>query len=260
MIEKMVMLDIEKVDPPGDAARDMIDPEQVRELAESIRSVGLLEPILVRPQNGRFEVIAGHRRFLAHRLIGEVKIKSIVKEMTDDEAFVIRATENDQREDLNPIEKAKVYKRLREKFGLSNRQIAQKMGRSPGAVDKYLHLLEIPEEFQAAVAKKRISMQVAACLNEIDDEEFKKFYFASAVENGVTFEVAQAWVSEWRKSRSNTAYISEGGGVGEVNVQPSLPIYQACACCLGPQEISKLRLLYVCPDCEREVRGALKPK
>lgn len=253
-------LDIDKVDPPGDAFRDLIDPDAVRELAESIRSQGLHSPILVRPVNGRFEIVFGHRRYLAHRLLGEVKIKSIVREMTDDQVFEARAVENDQREDLNPMERARVYKRLREKFGLSNRQIAQRMGRSPGVVDKYFHLLETPDEFQEAVAKKKVSMQVALCLNQIDDDVFKKFYFTAAVNNGATIEVAEMWLNDWRKSRAGTAYSGEGGSPGGVVTQESLPIFATCVCCVGPVEVTKIKYIPVCPGCESQIRGALKPK
>ena len=260
MGEEMVFLDIETVDPPVNPDRDTIDPDRVRELGESIRSQGLLQPILVRPVNGRYEIVVGHRRFLAHRLIGEVKIKSLVREMTDDQVFEARTVENDQREDLNPIERAKSYKRLRERFGYSNRQIAQKVGRSPGVVDKYFHLLEIPEEFQDAVARKKMSMQVAICLNQIEDAEFKLFYFTSAVQNGITIDVAEAWVNDWRKSRAGIAYADEGGVGVACEIPECLPIYQPCVCCLGPVEISKLRTIHVCSECEREVRGALKPK
>ena len=260
MGEEMFFLDLEKVDPPADAVRDLIDPEQVRELAESIRSQGLLQPILVRPFNGRYEVVAGHRRYLAHRLIGKVEIKALVREMGDEEVFVIRAMENDQREDLNPIEKAKVYKRLKDKFGWSAGQISQKMGRSKPAVLRYLELLEIPEEFQSAVSKKKISMAVAICLNQIDDELSKKYYFAAAVENGVTLEVAEVWVNEYRKTRAGTVTYDAGGMGGIGPVQESLPIYQTCVCCVGPVEVNKVRYVPVCPECEREIRGALKPK
>jgi len=260
MGEEMIFLDIEKVDPPGDAVRDLIDPEQVRELAESIRSQGLLQPILVRPFNGRYEVVAGHRRYLAHRLIGEVKIKALVREMGDEEVFVIRAMENDQREDLNPIEKAKVYKRLKDKFGWSAGQISQKMGRSKPAVLRYLELLEIPEEFQSVVSKKKLSMGVALCLNQIDDELSKKYYFTAAVENGVTLEVAEAWVNEYRKTRAGTVTNDMGGMGGIGPTQESLPIYQTCVCCVGPVEVNKVHYVPVCPGCEREIRGALKPK
>jgi len=258
MIDEFAYLDIDKVDPPTDAVRDLIDPEQVRELAESIRAQGLLQPILARPLNGRFEVVAGHRRYLAHRLIGEVKIKALVKEMSDEEVFVIRAMENDQREDLNPIEKAKVYKRLKDKFGWSAGQISQKMGRSKPAVLRYLELLEIPDEFQSAVAKKKLAMSVALCLNQIPDEVTKKYYFCAAVENGVTLEVAEAWVNDDRKTRAGSVTVEEGG-VGEgVTFPDTLPLFRACMCCLNPVELSKLKMIYVCKECESQIKGALK--
>jgi len=259
MTDQIVLLDIEGVDPPSDAARDIIDPDKVRELAESIRSQGLLQPILVRNYNGRFEVVAGHRRYLAHRLLGEIKIKSIIKELSDEDTLLIRAVENDQREDLNPIEKAKVYFRLKEKFGWSAETIARKMGRDNLTIRTYLKLLEIPQEFQKEVAKKRLPMSVALCLNEIEDEEFKKFYFTAAVENGVTLEVARMWVDDWRKTKGGIFY-EDGRGRGDLSPsQDPLPIYQTCTCCVGPVEVSKVKYIPVCHDCEKEIRGALKP-
>ena len=260
MDDQIILLDLEKIDPPVDRDRDTIDPDKVRELGESIRSQGLLQAILVRPVNSRYEIVIGHRRYLAHRLIGEVKIKAVVREMTDDQVFEARTVENDQREDLNPIERAKSYKRLRDKFNYSNRQIAQRMGRSPGVVDKYFLLLEMSEEFKKAVANKRTSMSVALELNKIEDAEFRNFYFTSAVENGVTLEVAEAWVNDWRKSRAGVAY-ADGGGQGVAGtIQEPLPIFNTCVCCLGPVEVNKVRFIPVCPECEKEIKGALKPK
>jgi ParB family chromosome partitioning protein len=260
MSEEMVLVDVEKIDAPRDVFRDLIDPDKVRELAESIRSQGLYEPILVRPANGRFEIVFGHRRWLAHRLIGKADIKAIVREMSDQEVIEARAVENDQRVDLNPIERAKTYKRLKDRFGMSHRDIARKMGRSPGVIDKYIHLLEMPDEFQDAVARGIFSMGVALCLNQIDDPGFKSYYFNAGVQNGVTLEVAEMWVNDWRKSRSDTAYNDAGGGVVQGETQESLPIYLPCVCCLGPVEISKLRTIHVCEECLPQIRGALKPK
>jgi len=260
MKEEMIFLNIEEVDPPIDAARDIIDPEQVRELAESIRSQGLLQPILVRPQNGRFEVVAGHRRYLAHRLLGEVKIKSISKEMTDEEVEIVRSIENDQREDLNPIEKARGYKKLREKHGMTIEQIAQKMGRNRDTINRFLNLLKIPEVLQSAVSRKKMSIGVALVLNEIDDESWQNLYFPCAIENGATVEVAQSWVNEYLKFKGNIDGGAAGGGGIGPGTQESLPIYQTCICCVGPVEVNKVRYVPVCQDCEREIRGALKPK
>jgi ParB family chromosome partitioning protein len=260
MTDQIELLDIEVLDPPTDAARDTIDPDKVRELAESIRSTGLLQPILVRPINGRYEIVAGHRRWLAHRLIGEVKIKAIVRELNDDEVEIIRCVENDQREDLNPIEKAKGYHRLWVKFGMTQEQIAQKMGRSRDTIIRFLKLLEIPEKFQKEVARGKISIGVALALWEIDEPSFQDYYFTAAIENGVTLDVAKAWVNDYFKTKLGNVEGYGGVGPGGAPIQEPLPIYQTCVCCIGPVEVNKVRYISVCPDCEKQIRGALKPE
>lgn len=260
MTDQIKFLELSKVDPPVDAARDMIDPDKIRELAESIRSEGLLQPIMVRPLNGRYEVVIGHRRYLAHILLGEVKIKGIVKELSDEETTIIRAIENDQREDLNPIEKAKGYRKLKDKFGWSHETVAQKMGRSRETIKRHLRLLDIPEEYQKSVAQGKLGMAVALCLNEIDDPSFKNYYFTAAIENGVTLDVAERWVNEWKKTRAGPGSGLQGGMGAGGEVQEAPPVYQTCICCIGPIEVSKVKYLPICPSCEREIRGALKPK
>lgn len=259
MEDQISLLDLEGVDPPGDAWRDTIDPDKVRELAESIRSRGLLQAILVRPLNGRYEVVVGHRRYLAHRLLGEIRIKSVVKEMTDEEVLEARSIENDQREDLNPIEKAKGYKRLRDQLGYSIKKISQRMGRSTATVERHFRLLELPEEFQKAVAHGQLSMAVSIILGEIDDESFRRYYFAAAVENGVTADIAERWVHDWKSTRLGIPSGDGGGeGAGQMMEAPTV-IYGTCCCCLGPVESSQLKYIPVCPECAIEIKGARRP-
>jgi len=113
---------------------------------------------------------------------------------------------------------------------------------------------------QSAVAKKKMSIGVALVLNEIEDESWQNLYYPSAIENGATVEVAQSWVNEYRKFKGCEVG-DPGGGLGAVGqIQESLPIYQPCVCCLGPVELSKLRMIYVCRECETQIRGALKPQ
>jgi len=259
MTDQIELLEISGVDPPGDAAREIIDPDKVRELAESIRSQGLLQPILVRPHNGRYEVVAGHRRYLAFVLLGEVRIPGIVRDLSDEETFLVRAMENDQREDLNPIEKAKIYKKLKDRFGWSHDTVAQKMGRSRETIKRHLKLLEIPEEYQKAVAQGKLGLKVALILDDIDDPSFKNYYFTAAIENGVTSDVAEHWVTEYKKTRSGSGTRDQGGGGVLGEDQESLPIFQTCVCCIGPVDVKKVKYIPVCPDCEKQIRGALRP-
>lgn len=248
------LIDLSLIDPPSEADRDMIDPDKIRELAESIRSQGLHSPVLLRPRNGRFEIVFGHRRFLAHRLLGELSIRSMIKEMTDDQVFETRAVENDQREDLNPIERAKTYKRLRERFGLSNREIGRRMGRSLGSINRYFEILEVPEEFYQAIAQKKLSMEVAVILNEIDEDTFKAYYFNMAIQNGVTRDVARLWVDDWVKTRSGSEQSESGGDSQPAFEFVSKPVYLTCEGCHCPVEIKEVRSVALCLKCARVIR------
>ena len=249
-IEKVLL---KLVDRPKDPARGKIDPEKVRELAESIREVGLQQPVLLRPLDGRYEVVAGDRRFLAHKFLGMDDISSIVKEMTDEEVIILRATENLQREDLTPMEEAKEYGKMRSVLGMSVEKIARKMGRSHGTIKKYLELLELEPEFQEAIDSKKIGIEAAQVLSRIDDAEFRKFYFNSAIENGVTKEVAVTWLAAYQQSKEARFY-AEGGGGGPLGVTVAdKPIFHTCEGCLGPVEIKEIRYIPLCPGCIKEI-------
>lgn len=250
---KTEMIAIEKIDPPKDIIRDQIDPESVRELAESIREQGLLQPILLRSNGNRYEVVAGHRRLLAHRLIGLTEIKAFVRTLTDEETLVLRATENLQREDLSPIEEAKVYGRLRQKMGLSIEEIARKMGKNRITVKKHLKLLELPEYIQDYVDRGTLSMQVGLKLNEIKDEELQRYYVGCAVEHGITAKVADMWVDDYEASKRGNYYeSSRGRGEEEIKIEPA-PIFVTCFVCHGPAEVGDITSVQICRACYNEV-------
>jgi ParB family chromosome partitioning protein len=136
------------------------DPEQLRELADSIRQRGLIQPLLVRPLNGdgRYELIAGERRWRAAKDAGLTILPAIVREATDQEALEIALIENLQREDLNAIEEARAYEQLATQFGLTQEQIAEKVGRSRAAVANAMRLLALPAEVQSWIADDRLSV------------------------------------------------------------------------------------------------------
>lgn len=255
MEEKIMDVQLDLIDPPGDAHRETIDPEAVRELAESIRERGLQQRIKLRPLNGRYEIVYGHRRFLAHRLLGMDKIKAEVVELNDEQVLMTRCIENIQRENLKPIETARVYGRMREKLELTVDQIARSVGKSVLTVRKYLGLLELEEEFQRAVNDQKISIASALVLNEIDDPSMRRYYLQSGVMNGVTEKVAQMWVEDYKRSRGGSYYEGAGGEPGGVAIQGAPVIYQTCAGCRGPIDSSQVRYVPLCPECIEVLEG-----
>lgn len=258
MTDKIKLLDIGKVKPPDSMIREYIDPEAVRELAESIREQGLLQPVLVVARGDEYEVVAGHRRLLAHKLIGATEIKSIIRTLSDEEILVIRATENVQRQDLSPLEEARVYGILRDKLGYTMEDIARKMGKNRLTIKKYLTLLELPLDMQELVGKKVLSMEVALVLREIDDDELRRYYVVTAVDNGISSKTAKMWVDDWTLSRMGKYYGEDRGQVEDTYKLTPTPIYVTCFFCLGATEIMETSSIQICKTCYNETILARK--
>lgn len=249
---KLVSLNL--IDRPVKISRETIDPERVRELAESIRESGLLSPIILRPVNGRFEIVAGDRRYLAHKLLGVEKIKAIVRELDDRETVVIRGIENLQRENLTPSEEGALYVLLREEGRLGIEAIAKKTGKSYKTVARYIWFAGFPEEVRRAVDLKQVSLNTLETLSEIEDADAFKYHFEMAAANGVTDKVARMWVDDYLKTKSGT-YTPEGGGVPLGNIPgEAKPAFVTCDMCLGPVEIRVVRSVLACPECLKKLR------
>lgn len=153
---------IDDIEPSRFQPRTAFDPEQLRELADSIRQRGVVQPLLVRPlrgaKDGRYELIAGERRWRAAREAGLATLPVLVREATDQEVLEIALIENLQREDLNPIEEAHGYQQLVTQFQLTQEQVAEKVGRSRAAVANALRLLALPGAVQSWVAQGLLSV------------------------------------------------------------------------------------------------------
>ncbi len=140
-------LHIDEIEPNRSQPRSSFDPQQLLELSESIRQHGVLQPLVVRPMaNGRYQIVAGERRWRAARSAGITQLPVVVKELSDREAMELALVENLMREDLTPMEEALGYRQLMEVYGLTQEEIAQRVGRSRPAVANALRLLSLPEE------------------------------------------------------------------------------------------------------------------
>jgi ParB family chromosome partitioning protein len=145
--------------------------ETLSELADSIKSKGLVQPILVRPIGGRnpgesqrYEIIAGERRWRAAQMAGLADIPAVIRDVSDEAAVSMALIENIQREDLNPLEEARALKRLIEEFGLTHQTAAEAVGRSRAAVSNLLRLMELADEVKELLEQRRIEMGHARAL------------------------------------------------------------------------------------------------
>lgn len=165
-------LKISQLQPGKYQPRTRMDEGALNELADSIRTQGVMQPILVRPVSGtktpKYEIIAGERRFRAATLAGLKEVPVLVKEVADEHAAVMALIENIQREDLNPLEEAQGVKRLLDEFGLTHEQAAQAIGRSRSATSNLLRLLNLAEPVQTMLLAGDIDMGHARALLAVD--------------------------------------------------------------------------------------------
>lgn len=154
----ITVLSISMVDPKSDQPRKHFDKGALDELAKSIEENGLLQPILVREYgNGRYQIIAGERRFRASKIAGLSEIPAIILDKDDRKVAEISLIENIQREDLNPIEEAMAFKALAEEYGLTQEEVSEKVGKSRSAIANTLRLLDLPAPVLDMVASGEIS-------------------------------------------------------------------------------------------------------
>ena len=165
-----VELRIMEVEPNKNQPRKDFSEEALEELAASIKEHGLLQPILVRPTaSGRYQIIAGERRWRASRKAGLSTIKAVIREFRDEEVMEIALIENLQREDLNPIEEAEGYGNLIETLGLTQEQVAKKVNKSRSYVANSLRILNLDNGSKRALKEGKISLGHAKALLSIDD-------------------------------------------------------------------------------------------
>ncbi len=204
-------IDIDRIVANPNQPRKEFSPEALKDLSESIRSKGVLQPILVRPVPGRpdrFELVAGERRLRASKLAGLGEIPALVKEMTDLESMAIALIENLQREDLNPIEEAKGYQELISKFGLSQEQLAGQVGKSRSALSNSMRLLTLSDPIQNAIGEGKISAGHGRALMAVAEENAREELFDRIMVGGLSV----------RQSEGAATYFKEHGELPEGEV------------------------------------------
>ncbi len=154
--------------------RQFWNANELKDLAESIRQNGIIQPILVRPsREGTYEIIAGERRFRAAQMAGLTTVPVMIRAATDEQMLELALVENIHRTDLNPIERAKAYKNYIQTFSLTQTEAAQRLGEDRSVISNYLRLLELPEEIQTMLIENQLSMGHARAILALPDEEIR---------------------------------------------------------------------------------------
>ncbi|NLV67148.1 MAG: ParB/RepB/Spo0J family partition protein [Spirochaetes bacterium] len=178
----VIELALDRIIPNPDQPKTYFDETEIHGLAESVKSVGLIQPIIVRERDGLYIIVAGERRYRACKLNEMKTIKAIIIEADDEQNLTMALIENIQRESLNPIEEAKAYKVLINRFKLKQQDLARKVGKERTTITNSLRLLNLPEEIQEAIIDKKISSGHAKVILSVDEPEKQFFLFKEAIE------------------------------------------------------------------------------
>src|SRR5256884_7173770 len=162
-------IQIDLIQPGRQQPGKTFDQAKLEELAQSIRTTGIIQPLLVRPSGGLFELVAGERRWRAAQLAGLARIPAIIRDIPDDNLLELALIENIQREELNPVEEARAYKRLIESLGLTQEEVAHRVGRDRTFVTNYLRVLKLPTDIQKLIETDKLSFGHARTLLAIAD-------------------------------------------------------------------------------------------
>ena len=219
--ERVQQLGLDLIVPTPLQPRTEFRGEKLQELVDSIRQHGIIQPLIVRQRDEKYELIAGERRWRAAREVGLLEAPAIIRTATDQEVLELALIENLQREDLNPIEEAIAFSRLAKEFGLRQEDIAQKVGKSRAAVANSMRLLELHADIRGWLAQGRLSVGHAKVLLSLKTPEEQLLIADMVMRQGHTVRATEKMVADhFQEQRHGQADPLPGRGKGGA---PGLP-------------------------------------
>ena len=196
-VEHPTDVDLDLLTPNRFQPRTVLDEPKLEELARSVRSSGIIQPIVVRSVDGdRFEIVAGERRWRAAQRAGLLRVPVVVRDIPDDKLLEIALVENLQRENLNPIEVAEAYQRLVDDYSLTQEEVATAVGKDRATVSNYMRLINLPQEVQGDVAGGVLAMGHARALLGLDDRKAQLRAAREVVTRGLSVRETESLVKQ----------------------------------------------------------------
>jgi len=192
-------VEVDRLMPNLYQPRQDFDQEKMDELKESIKTHGIIQPIIVRESTEGYEIVAGERRLKAAKEIGMKKVPVIIRQFNNLKTFEIALVENIQREDLNPIDQAFAFKRLVDEFKLTHQELAEMTGKSRTFISNIVRLLNLDTWVKENVASGKISLGHAKVLLALDDKQLQQEFGKKIIEQGLSVRELERTVSRWMK-------------------------------------------------------------
>ncbi len=194
------MIDVGKILPNKHQPRKFFAEDELKELADSIKEKGVIQPILVTDLgNGKYELVAGERRWRAAKMAGLLEIPAIIRDFSEEDKLEIALIENIQRSDLNPIEEALAYKEIMERLNLSQEELAQRIGKNRSSVANTLRLLKLPEVIQQKLIQKELTEGHARAILMLNERDMMIQFADYIIEEGLSVREAEVMVKDFEK-------------------------------------------------------------
>ena len=194
-------LPIEAIQPNPLQPRTIFQPERLAELAQSIRSNGIIQPLIVRKAGNHYELVAGERRWRAARMAALDKVPVVIQDLADEKLLEISLIENIQREDLNPIEVAQAFDRMGRELNLSHEEIGRRTGKDRTTITNMMRLLRLPDQVQLLLAERRLSMGHARAVLALPDPELQIELASKAASQGYSVRQVERLVQKMTEPR-----------------------------------------------------------
>lgn len=245
------LIDVYRIQDPVNAMRTDMDPIALQELAQSIKENGLLQPIVVRLKGDHYEVIAGHRRLSAVRLLKLDQISAVVRSADDRQAIIYRTHENLVREDVDPVSEARFIAQAITELGVSVRDFADQIGRSENYVQDRLDIAAMPDYMQQGLKDKTLKLGVALWLFRIDDERTRLNWTTNAIESGMSVSAAKNAFHVYERDFKKVIADGDAVAISAIPLQMPTITYQ-CAACRGVMQDDEWTLVRIhsqgCPQ------------
>ena len=247
-----MVLSIDLIDDPAAPMRKEMSEASVEDLVMSIKQVGIIEPIVVKPANGRYEVIAGHRRLYASRLAHIPLVPCYVRKANNEQTEMLKIHENLYRMDIKPAEEAKHFSYLVDKQKMTPIKIAQMISKSPSYVTERLSILDYPDFLKLALDNAEISFSVAKEFARFDDLKQMQSAVYYAKRGGMTQEMARKWVQDYKRSKEQTG-VEEVKVYNDLNGQQEIEHTAMCVYCKQGLRLIEAEVVYMHSSCLNDV-------
>lgn len=249
-----MLLSLDLIDDPERPMRSEITDASVEDLVMSIKQVGIIEPLVVKPVNGRYEVIAGHRRLYASKLAKIPQVSCYVIKANSEQTEMLKIHENLYRQNINPTDEAKHFSYLIQKQKMSPTKISQLISKSLSYVTDRLGILNYPDFLMEAMSKGEISFSVAKEFAHFDDLKQMRSAVYYAKRGGMTQEMARKWVQDFKRSQENNLIQDQpqiaGNGEAQIIEHTAMCVY-----CRKGLRLIEAEVVYMHNECLKSVNA-----